>query len=275
VQWQRVATHRNAAALRSTYRQGKGRATFCEAKEKHGWAWQRNGEAKKCEGIAMPGASTAKQSDFLRKEVKHMNQLAKRAQIKDLSNKAEGIFHFVGKDNVLFRLISTGNELTSDINHAVALFTNFARYEKLGDQETRSVINGIYRRVGKLMCLIDIIHAAAGEQIMPEPYESIDFCYMNEYRTLLREAVIKGMPDNYKGPQQNPFQVRLVKPSIAYGADYQPDEYDDDFFTNFVRKEEPRDRKLVFRCTKSELESIMRYANIIDVKFTEEEIHHG
>ena len=147
-----------------------------------------------------------------------MNQAAKRAQIKDLSNKAEGIFHYIGTDNVLFRLISTGNELTSDVNHAVALFTNFARYEKLGDQETRSVINSIYRRVGKLMCLIDVIHAAAGEQIMPEPYESIDFCYMTEYRTLLREAVIKGMPDNYKGPQQNPFQVRLVKPSIAYGA---------------------------------------------------------
>ena len=138
-----------------------------------------------------------------------MNQLAKRAQIKDLSNKAEGIFHFVGKDNVLFRLISTGNELASDINHAVALFTNFARYEKLGDQETRSVINGIYRRVGKLMCLIDIIHAAAGEQIMPEPYESIDFCYMGEYRTMLQEAMVMGMPENYKGPQQNPYQVKL------------------------------------------------------------------
>lgn len=204
-----------------------------------------------------------------------MNQLAKRAQIKDLSNKAEGIFHFVGKDNVLFRLISTGNELTSDINHAVALFTNFARYEKLGDQETRSVINGIYRRVGKLMCLIDIIHAAAGEQIMPEPYESIDFCYMGEYRTMLQEAMVMGMPENYKGPQQNPYQVELAKPRIAYGTGYRPDEYDDDFFTNFIRKEEPRERKLIFRCTKSELESIMRYANIIDVKFTEEEIHHG
>lgn len=36
-----------------------------------------------------------------------MNQAAKRAQIKDLSNKAEGIFHYIGTDNVLFRLIST------------------------------------------------------------------------------------------------------------------------------------------------------------------------
>ena len=41
--------------------------------------------------------------------------LARRARIKDLSNKAEGIFQYVGNDNVLFRLISTGNKLTSDV----------------------------------------------------------------------------------------------------------------------------------------------------------------
>lgn len=203
-----------------------------------------------------------------------MNQAAKRARIKDLSNKAEGVFHYIGTDNVLFRLISTGNELTSDVNHAVALFTNFARYNKLGDQETRSVIHSIYRRVGKLMCLIDVIHAAAGEQIMPEPYESIDFCYMDEYRTLLREATIKGMPEGYKGPQQNPSRVRLSKPGVSF-RDYSPDEYDDDFFSNFIRQEEPRDRKLVFHCTKSELDAIERYANIVDIKFTEEDIHHA
>lgn len=52
--------------------------------------------------------------------------LARRARIKDLSNKAEGIFQYVGNDNVLFRLISTGNKLTSDVNYAVALFTGFA-----------------------------------------------------------------------------------------------------------------------------------------------------
>lgn len=40
------------------------------------------------------------------------NPLARRARIKDLSNKAEGIFQYVGNDNVLFRLISTGNKLT-------------------------------------------------------------------------------------------------------------------------------------------------------------------
>ncbi len=49
------------------------------------------------------------------------NPLARRARIKDLSNKAEGIFQYVGNDNVLFRLISTGNKLTSDVNYAVAL----------------------------------------------------------------------------------------------------------------------------------------------------------
>lgn len=65
------------------------------------------------------------------------NQLARRARIKDLSNKAEGIFQYVGNDNVLFRLISTGNKLTSDVNYAVALFTGFARSHQLGSQETR------------------------------------------------------------------------------------------------------------------------------------------
>nr|DAP59821.1 MAG TPA: hypothetical protein [Caudoviricetes sp.] len=48
--------------------------------------------------------------------------LARRARIKDLSNKAEGIFQYVGNDNVLFRLISTGNKLTKfteeEIHHA-------------------------------------------------------------------------------------------------------------------------------------------------------------
>lgn len=62
--------------------------------------------------------------------------LARRARIKDLSDKAEGIFQYVGNDNVLFRLISTGNKLTSDVNYAVALFTGFARSHQLGSQET-------------------------------------------------------------------------------------------------------------------------------------------
>ena len=92
---------------------------------------------------------------------------------------------------------------------------------------------------------------------------------------MLREAVIRGMPDNYKGPAQNPYTISLVKPGAAYGDGYTPDEYDDDFFARFTRQEEPRDRKLVFRCTKSELDAIKRYANIINIKFTEEEIHHA
>ena len=94
------------------------------------------------------------------------NPLARRARIKDLSNKAEGIFQYVGNDNVLFRLISTGNKLTSDVNYAVALFTGFARSHQLSDFETRRTIDSIYRRVGELMCLIDIVHAAAGEEIV-------------------------------------------------------------------------------------------------------------
>nr|DAT48902.1 MAG TPA: hypothetical protein [Caudoviricetes sp.] len=56
MQWQRAATYRIAAALRSTDGQGKGkakarrgRATFCEAKAEHGEAEQgmaRHREAK-------------------------------------------------------------------------------------------------------------------------------------------------------------------------------------------------------------------------------------
>ena len=49
-----------------------------------------------------------------------MSILSRRARVKELSNKAEGIFQYVGTDNVLFRLISTGNELTSDVNHVHA-----------------------------------------------------------------------------------------------------------------------------------------------------------
>lgn len=79
-----------------------------------------------------------------------MSILSRRARVKELSNKAEGIFQYVGTDNVLFRLISTGNELTSDVNHAIALFTNFARSNQLPDTVTRSTIDSIYRRVGKL-----------------------------------------------------------------------------------------------------------------------------
>lgn len=112
---------------------------------------------------------------------------------------------------------------------------------------------------------------------MPEPYDSIDFCYMTEFHDMLREAVIKGMPDNYKGVYQNPHRIKLAKPGIAYGIDgkFDPDEFDDGEFALFTQREEARDRKIVFHCTKSELDAIMRYANIIEVKFTEEDIHHA
>ena len=190
-----------------------------------------------------------------------MSILSRRARVKELSNKAEGIFQYVGTDNVLFRLISTGNELTN----------------QLPDTVTRSTIDSIYRRVGKLLCLVDIIHAAAGEQIMPEPYDSIDFCYMMEYREMLHEAVIRGMPDNYKGVYQNPYRIKLAKPAIAYEINgrFDPDEFDDGEFASFTQEEEARDRKIVFHCTKSELDAIMRFANVIEVKVVEEDIHHA
>lgn len=54
-------------------------------------------------------------------------RLARRASIKELSNKAEGIYYYIKPQNMLFRLISAGNELASAINGAVAYFTNFAQ----------------------------------------------------------------------------------------------------------------------------------------------------
>jgi len=202
-------------------------------------------------------------------------RIAKRERIKELSNKAEGIYNYIGPQNMLFRLINAGNSLASEINHAVAYFTNFAQNNCMDDVGSRSVIDTIYRKVGFMMCDIDIIHAAAGAEIMPEPYESIDRCYSIEYSTLLREAVMKGLTPDYKGPQQNPYVVNLVRPSIAYDVRSYKDAYDDDFFDSFTREEEARDRKIVFHCTKSDLDAIKRYANIIDVKYTEEEIHHA
>lgn len=201
--------------------------------------------------------------------------LTRLERIKSLSNKAEGIFHYVGSQNILFRLINTGNVLASEVNHAVAFFTTFAQRHRMDDYESRETIDCIYRTVGKMMCIIDIIHAAAGAQIIPEPYEAIDFAYSCEYRQLLLEATRMGMKDDYKGPMQNPDVINLVKPAIAFGEEITTDPYDDKFFDDFVRQEEPRDRQIVFRCTKAELDSIKRYARIIEVKYTEEEIHHA
>lgn len=80
--------------------------------------------------------------------------IAKRERIKDLSNKAEGIYYYIGPQHMLFRLINAGNELASEINHAVAYFTAFAQSGTLYDDGaggSRSVIDCIYRRVGNLM----------------------------------------------------------------------------------------------------------------------------
>lgn len=170
-------------------------------------------------------------------------RLARRASIKELSNKAEGIYYYIKPQNMLFRLISAGNELASAINGAVAYFTNFAQSGSMDDTASREVIDRIYRKVGSMMCDIDIIHAAGGAEIMPEPYESIDFCYMIEFRTLLREAVINGLPDDYKGVQQNPTQIRLMKPCVAYNAAI-PDEYDDPFLTSLSEKKNSETGKL-------------------------------
>lgn len=209
-----------------------------------------------------------------------MRRITKRERIKDLSNKAEGIYHYIGPENMLFRLINAGNRLASEVNRATAYFTEFAQRGYMDDVSSRATIDNIYRLVGSLMCDIDIIHAAGGAEIMPEPYESIDFCYGTEYRTLLHEAVINGLPDNYKGPQQNPNVIDLRKPAMAFKdpmekLDFDPDDYNDGEFMSFTMQEEPRDRKLVFHCTKSDLDEIKRFANIIDVKWTEEEIHHA
>lgn len=209
-----------------------------------------------------------------------MKRMTKRERVKDLPNKAEGIYYYVSPQHMTFRLINSGNDLASEINHAVSFFTTFAEKGYMDDTFSRAVIDNIYRMVGRMMCDIDIIHAAGGAEVMPEPYESIDFCYGNEYRTLLHEAVINGLPDNYKGPQQNPNVINLVKPSVSFKDpmekfDFDPDEYNDGEFMSFTEHEEPRDRKIVFHCTKSDLDAIKRFANIIQIKFTEEEIHHA
>ena len=66
------------------------------------------------------------------------NPLARRARIKDLSNKAEGIFQYVGNDNVLFRLISTGNKLTSDVNYSPKTARNACKWLNEGNPQKPS-----------------------------------------------------------------------------------------------------------------------------------------
>ena len=78
-------------------------------------------------------------------------RLARRASIKELSNKAEGIYYYIKPQNMLFRLISSGNELASLINGAVAYFTHFAQNGSMDDTASREVIDRIYRKVGSIL----------------------------------------------------------------------------------------------------------------------------
>ena len=76
MQWQRVATYRLAAALRSTDRQGEGMAeksadVICIAAALPGFEKMRNGNARS-------GMATARQSDVLRSKGKALRGWAGR-----------------------------------------------------------------------------------------------------------------------------------------------------------------------------------------------------
>lgn len=192
-------------------------------------------------------------------------------QIKDLSNKAEGIFHYVGNNNVLFRIISTGNRLTSDVNESVALFNRFIQRGHIGDWETENIFRKIYHHMGALICLLDIVRAASGQEIDPEISKSIDISYKIEYQTMLHEAIIKGLKDDYKGFMQNPHYIPLVKPAIAFGGEFDSHEFDDGTYASFIGEEEPRDRRLTVRCTSDEWKLIWSYCKHLQLNAKEEE----
>lgn len=84
------------------------------------------------------------------------------AQIKDLSNRAEGIYQFVGGQNMLYRMICNGNDLASAVNHGVSLFTRFTVDHRLPSMEMRETVSAILVKVGDLLCDLDILIAAAG-----------------------------------------------------------------------------------------------------------------
>lgn len=197
------------------------------------------------------------------------------AQIKDLSNRAEGIYQFVGGQNLLCRMICNGNDLASAVNHGVSLFTRFAVDHRLPSMEMRETVSSILAKVGDLLCDLDILIAAAGERIAPEPSKRVDAAYMTEYRLLLREAVMGGLPDDYTGPAQNPYQISLTKPAVAFGGRFDPDEFDDGTYMAFTANEEPRDRCLILRCTGPELDSIQRYCDVLHVNYKEKELKNG
>lgn len=197
------------------------------------------------------------------------------AQIKDLSNRAEGIYQFVGGQNMLYRMICNGNDLASAVNHGVSLFTRFTVDHRLPSMEMRETVSAILVKVGDLLCDLDILIAAAGEHIAPEPSKRVDASYMMEYRMLLREALMGGMPDDYTGTAQNPYRISLTKPAVAFGGRFDPDEFDDGTYMAFTAQEEPRDRCLILRCTGPELDAIQRYCDVLHVNYKEKELKNG
>lgn len=192
-------------------------------------------------------------------------------QLKSLSNKAEGIYHYIGPQNTLMAMIQEGNQLASAVNNAVAVFIRFNRDGTLSDWETRSMINRVVIHMGNLLCLLDVIHAAAGELIHPEVSDAVQHAYQCKYQELLRQAVINGLPDDYKGPEQNPYIVNLRKPAIAFMGEFD-DDFDTGEFESFASEEEPRERCLKVRCTGGEFESIKRYCYALELKPYEEDL---
>lgn len=197
------------------------------------------------------------------------------AQIKDLSNRAEGIYQFIGGQNMLYRMICNGNDLASAVNHGVSLFTRFTVDHRLPSMEMRETVSAILVKVGDLLCDLDILIAAAGEHIAPEPSKRVDASYMMEYRMLLREALMGGMPGDYAGTAQNPYRISLTKPAVAFGGRFDPDEFDDGTYMAFTAREEPRDRCLILRCTGPELDAIQRYCDVLHVNYKEKELKNG
>lgn len=192
-------------------------------------------------------------------------------QLKALSNKAEGIYHYIGPQNTLMAMIQAGNQLASAVNHAVAVFIRFNQSGTLSDWETRSVVNQVVIHMGDLLCLLDVIHAAAGELIHPEVSDAVQHAYQAKYQELLRQAVINGLPDDYKGPEQNPYIIDVRKPAIAFMGEFD-DDFDTGEFENFTGEEEPRERCLKVRCTGGEFESIKRYCYALELKPYEEDL---
>lgn len=192
-------------------------------------------------------------------------------QLKALSNKAEGIYHYIGPQNTLMAMIQEGNQLASAVNNAVAVFIRFNESGTLSDWETRSVIDRVVIHMGNLLCLLDVIHAAAGELIHPEVSDAVQHAYQCKYQELLRQAVINGLPDDYKGPEQNPYIVNLRKPAIAFMGEFD-DDFDTGEFENFTSEEEPRERCLKVRCTGGEFESIKRFCQMLELKPYEEDL---